>query len=73
MPPSREPTPSSSKAALSLREQKLVQALERLVEDLVDADEHRNPETGEIYSSFKLAVETLQYITGNEKVLSDEC
>ncbi|MCK8600091.1 hypothetical protein [Desulfoferrobacter suflitae] len=70
---SKGPVLSSSKDELSTTEQKLAGALQRLVEDLIDADEHRDPETGELYSSVKFAVETLRQITGNEEVLSDEC
>lgn len=73
MPFSHKPAPSSSKAALSPRERKLVHALQRLVEDLVDANEHRNIETGEVYSSVKFAVETLRQIAGSKEVLSDKC
>lgn len=49
---------------LTPRERKLVWALRRLVEDLIDADEHRNPETGEIYSSVQFAIETLLEASG---------
>jgi hypothetical protein len=44
---------------------RVVKALENLLEDLIDADEHVNQETGEPYGSVIAACQVLDQIAGN--------
>jgi hypothetical protein len=49
---------------LTEREQELITALRWLLDDLVDAEEDRNPETGEEYVSVKNAADLIKRIYG---------